>query len=156
MDKSEKNNSFEQTGIKLPERKPNYGRGMRKLRGILDLNQKQMAAKLDMTSQQLSNLEKKEQWTDDMLQRVSEKLNIPQSGLDYLAGENDLISYIIQNNTLSDTSTMTNNNGCVYHTYNFGNVDRAEELISKMENLVAKLNKNTESLKKVMPRKSEK
>ena len=142
-----------QTNLAQLERKPHYGRGIRKLRGVLDVNQKEMAAKLNMSSQQLSQLEKKEQWSEDMLQRVSDKLSVPRSGLDYLANENDLIAYIIQNNSLADTSTMMNNmNNGYISTYNIGDATKAEEIISKMENLISKLDKSAEALKKVMPK----
>lgn len=133
------------------ERKPHYGRGMRKLRGVLDVNQKEMAARLDMTSAQLSHLEKQEVWTDDMLQRVSEKLNVPRSGLDYLAAEDDLLQYIIQHNTLSDTCVMVNNG----NIYNISNVEKADAILTKIENLVSKLDKNTELMRTVIPKKKE-
>lgn len=87
MDKPES----EQQGQLLEQRKPNYGRGMRKLRAIRDLSQKEMAGRLGMTQQNLSFLEQKETWPEDLLLKVSETLDVPLSGLDYLASETDLL-----------------------------------------------------------------
>lgn len=149
MDNQDKNNMFDQSNLTVLE--PDYGAGMRKLRGILDFSQKEAAANMGMSQQQLSQLEKKKQWTDDMLQRVSDKFNIPRAGLDYLARERDLLQLVVQNNTFSGNSSM--NNGIENQTfYNIGNLDKAEEIISKMEDLISKLGKNTESLKKVIPK----
>lgn len=147
MDYQEKDKVFNTAGLELLE--PDYGTGMRKIRGIKDLSQKEAAALLGMTQQQLSQLEKKKQWSEEMQQRVSEKMNIPRSGLDYLANRNDLITFIVQNNTITDKSTMMNSiNGHVSHNYNIGDTTKAEEIISKIEKLLSKLDKNTESLKK--------
>ncbi len=153
MNKAGKDHPFAQPGLAEKDRKPNYGRGMRKLRGIMDLNQKEMAATLGMTSQQLSSLEKKDQWSDEMLQRVSEELHIPRAGLDYLANEEtDLLQYVIQHNTFSDHSGGVNNN--CYNVYNIGNVDKADEILTKIESLVSRLDKNTELMREVIPKKT--
>lgn len=153
MSHQDQNNMFDQSDLVLLE--PDYGTGMRKARGIMDLSQKEAAGLLGMTQQQLSQLEKKKQWSEEMLQRVSDKLNIPRSGLDYLARERDLLQLVIQHNTFSDQSCMRNNSVENYTTYNIGDIDKADEIISKIENLISKLGKNTESLKKVMPKQKE-
>ena len=114
--------------------KPDYGRGMRRLRGILDLSQKEMAVKLNMAPQQLSLLEQKEKWSDEQLKRVSETFNIPLSGLDYLANENDLLNVIFANNTQGDDGIIGLNNS--RHTYNFGNSGKIDELFSYLETIV--------------------
>ncbi|MFT4224726.1 helix-turn-helix domain-containing protein [Dysgonomonas sp.] len=150
MNHQDHNNLFGQSDLDVLE--PDYGTGMRKARGIMDLSQKEAATLLGMTQQQLSQLEKKKQWSEEMLQRVSDKLKIPRSGLDYLAKERDLLQLVIQHNTFSDQSHSCMNN---YATYNIGNIDKAEEIISKIENLITKLDKNTEALKKVMPKQKE-
>ena len=119
----------------LGANKPNYGRGIRRLRGILDLSQKEMAAKLDMLPQQLSVLEKKEKWTDDKLEKVSKTFDIPISGLDYLASENDLLNVIFTNNTQEgDENIITLNNS--RNTYNIGNPDRMDKLFAHIETIV--------------------
>lgn len=151
MNQRDKNSMFDQSDLALFG--PDYGAGMRKLRGILDYNQKEAAVLLDMTQQQLSQLEKKKQWSEEMLQRVSDKLDIPRSGLDFLAREKDLLQLVVQNNTFSDQSCITKNNSVEYNTtYNIGDINKAEEVISKMEDLISKLGRNTEMLRKVMPK----
>jgi len=144
----------EQQGQLLEQRKPNYGRGMRKLRAMWDLSQKEMAGRLGMTQQNLSFLEQKETWPEDLLLKVSETLDVPLSGLDYLASETDLLGSIIQHNTQGDDSTIGHTNSNNYHnTYNIGNNDNAEELLAKIEGLISKLAENAESLKKAMTKK---
>jgi transcriptional regulator with XRE-family HTH domain len=121
-----------------------------------DLSQKEMAGRLGMTQQNLSFLEQKETWPEDLLLKVSETLDIPLSGLDYLASETDLLGSIIQHNTQGDEGNIGHNNtnsNCYNSTYNIGNSDNAEELLAKIEGLISKLGENAESLKKAMTKK---
>ncbi len=152
MDKSEAG----QQGQLLEESKPNYGRGMRKLRAIWDLSQKEMASKLGMTQQNLSFLEQKEIWPEELLLKVSDTLNVPLSGLDYLASETDLLGSIIQHNTQGDEGNIghsNTNSNCYNSTYNIGNIDNAENVLAKIEGLISKLGETAESLKKSMAKK---
>lgn len=135
----------------LGERKPNYGRGMRKLRGILDLNQKEMAVRLGMTSQQLGQLEKKDKWTDEVLQRVADSLNIPVSGLDYLANESDLLGFIITNNTQGDGGIIGQNN--FHNTYHFGNAEQIEKLFVRLESIINTWTQKVETMEKNVKKK---
>ena len=114
--------------------KPNYGRGIRRLRGILDLSQKEMAAKLNMLPQQLSVLERKEKWTVEQLTRVSETFDVPLSGLDYLANETDLLNFIFTNNTQGNNSIICSNNS--RNTYHFGNSEKIDELFAHFETIM--------------------
>ena len=139
MDISEKH-----TDKLLNVNKPNYGRGMRKLRGILDLSQKEMAGKLNMLPQQLSLLEQKEKWTEEQLKRVSETFNIPVSGLDYLANENDLLNFIFTNNTQGDDGIIGLNNS--RNTYHFENTDKIDKLFSNLETIVKEWNQIKNSM----------
>ena len=119
----------------LHAKKPNYGRGMRRLRGILDLSQKEMAAKLNMLPQQLSVLESKEKWTEEQLNRVAKTFDIPLSGLDFLANENDLLNVIFANNTQEgNESVIALNNS--RNTYHFGNSEKIDELFAQVEKIV--------------------
>ena len=113
-----------------------------------------MAGRLGMTQQNLSFLEQKEAWPEDLLLKVSETLNVPMPGIDYLAREIDLLGSVIQNNTQGDDSTIGHTNSNNYHnTYNVGNNDNAEEFLTKIESLISKLGENAESLKKAMTKK---
>lgn len=132
----EKKGIDEQIADILNQKKPHYGRGMRKLRGIMDLSQKQMAARLDMTPQQLGQLEQKDTWTDEVLQRISSSLNIPVSGFDYLANEADLLGFIITNNTQGDGGIIGQNN--FHNTYHFGNAEQIEKLFARLEAIINK------------------
>ena len=114
--------------------KPDYGRGMRRLRGILDLSQKEMAVKLNMQPQQLSIMEKKEKWTEEQLKRVSDTFDIPLSGLDYLAKETDLLNIIYTNNTQGNDSIIGQNNS--RNTYHLGQSDRIDELFTQFEKII--------------------
>ena len=118
----------------LNESKPDYGRGMRKLRGILDLSQKEMAVKLNMLPQQLSIMEKKEKWSEEQLKRVSETFDIPLSGLDYLANEKDLLNVIFTDNTQEGNENIIALNNS-RNSYHFGNSDRIDELFTKFEKI---------------------
>lgn len=123
-----------------------YGRGMRKLRGILDLNQKEMAAKLGMPPQQLSVLEKKEEWTEEQLERVSKACDIPMSGLDLLATDSDALRFFITNNTLGDGGIIGQNN--FHNTYHFGDADKIEQLFDRFEGIVKEWSVKVEGLEK--------
>ena len=114
--------------------KPDYGRGMRRLRGILDLSQKEMAVKLNMLPQQLSVMEKKDKWTEEQLIRVSKTFDIPLSVLDYLANETDLLNFIYSNNTQGNDSIIGQNNS--RNTYHLGNSDKIDELFTIVEKIV--------------------
>lgn len=121
------------------ERKPDYSLGMRRLRGFLDINQKQMAAMLEMTPQQLSALEKNNKWSEEILQRVSEKLNIPLSGIDYLASEPDLLGSIIQHNTLGNDGNIGHiNSNYNNNNFNFGKIENAEDIVSVIKTVISK------------------
>jgi len=130
--------------------KTDFGRAARRIGALMDMNQKEMAAKLDMTPQQLSQLLKKENWTDEQKKRISDAFNIPVQGFESLATETDLLGFYITNNTAAGGgSTIGQSN---FHIYNFNNdkSDKIEDIVSELaqatKNIVLLLGKLDEKV----------
>ncbi|WP_165027265.1 hypothetical protein [Dysgonomonas sp. ZJ279] len=121
MKKDEKNTNMSGVDNYLDEiiakrKKTDYGRATRRIGALMDMNQKEMAVKLGMTPQQLSQLLKKDNWTDEQKKRVAEAFEIPLQGFESLAAESDLLSLYITNNTANDSSSIIGGqNNYTYH-----------------------------------------
>lgn len=116
-----------------------YGRAARRVGALMDMNQKEMAAKLGMTPQQLSQLLKKENWTDEQKKRIAEAFGIPLQGFESLAAESDLLNFYITNNTAGDGGNTIGQSN--FHIYNFNN-DKTD----KIEDIMAGLAETTKGL----------
>jgi len=123
-----------------------YGNGLRKFRRIFDLTHKETAALLGMTAPQLTALERKELWTEEELRQTCERLNVPVSGIAFLAEERPPASFTIQHNTLGDSGIIGINNY-------LNKCDRACDvkiagLLEKVEHTLRELSEKVESLEK--------
>lgn len=126
-------------GIIAKRNKIDYGRAARRVGAMMDMNQKEMAAKLGMTPQQLSQLLKKENWTDEQKKRISEAFGIPLQGFESLAAESDLLNFYITNNTAGDGGNTIGQSN--FHIYNFNN-----DKVDKVEDIMAGLAETTKNL----------
>lgn len=126
-------NNKRQELFQIPLCKPDYGKALRKIRRILDLDSLQAAHTLAITQEELRKIELQVSWTDEQIKYVSQKLCIPLAGIDYLATEADPLYFIVRNNTLGDGGMIGFNNN--RHTYN----SSVEELSERMEALINKL-----------------
>ena len=131
-----------------PERKIryHYGNGLRKFRRILDLTYKETAALLGITPDQLTVLERKEQWTEEELRQTCKRLNVPVSGIAFLAEEIPQTSFVIQHNTLGDSGIIGINN--YLNKCNGSCHTKIGGLLEKIEHAPLQLSAKVESLEK--------
>lgn len=126
-------NNKRQEPFQIPFCRPDYGKALRKIRRILDMDSPQAAHTLAITQEELRKIELEASWTDEQIKYVSQKLRIPLAGIDYLATEADPLYFIVKNNTLGDGGMIGFNN--YRHTYN----SSTEGLTERMEVLINKL-----------------
>jgi len=131
-----------------PERKIryHYGNGLQKFRRIFDLTHKETAALLGMTPPQLTALERKEQWTEEELRQTCDRLNVPVSGIAFLAKEIPPTSFVIQHNTLGDSGIIGINN--YMNKCNGACYSKIAGLLEKVEHTLLELSAKVESLEK--------
>lgn len=131
----------------IKDKAPHYGRAMCRLRSVSDKSQKEAAAMLNMTPQQLSTLEQKENWTDEQKERVCKAFNIPESGFDYLANEPDLLNSIyIFNNTQGDNGNILSGSIGQNVNNNFENSKKADDLLNKLDVIIDQWGKQIQFL----------
>lgn len=111
------------------DQEPNYGKAVRTVRGLFDLSQKELAAKMSMSPQQLSRMEHEKSWTDEQLDRVCKSLNIPRNGLEKFAYP-DIARLIIMHNTLGDGGIIGQNN--FHNNYYFSDPQKGLEKVAEL------------------------
>ena len=100
-----------------------HGRNIRRLREILNIKQDAIAAELKISQQAMSKLEQKKEIDDDMLERVSNALNIP---VDSVKNFNEESAVNIIANTFNDSSSS------VGYNYTFNPIEKITELYERL------------------------
>ncbi|WP_306353655.1 helix-turn-helix domain-containing protein [Flavobacterium sp. '19STA2R22 D10 B1'] len=114
------------TAETMPFKKNHHGRNVRRLREMLGVKQETIAIALDMTQQNLSALEQKEEIEDKVLDRIAQALNVSVAAIKNM-NEEATINYI---NTFNDSSGQ----GCFANssTLTFNPIDKIVELYERM------------------------
>ena len=100
-----------------------HGNSIRRLRNILDLKQESIAFALNMTQQNFSILEHKEEIESDLLNKIAKIMNVP---VDLIKNFNDESIINIISSTLHDHS------GSVMYNPTFDPIDKIIELYEKI------------------------
>lgn len=112
----------------MPIRRVHHGRNVKRLREMLGMKQEAVADALDMTQQNMSLLEQKDEIEDDLLEKIARILKVP---VDAIKNMNDeaAVNYI---NTFNDKVEngpffSSSNISC-----NFNPIDKIMELYEKL------------------------
>ena len=100
-----------------------HGRNIKRLREILGVKQDVIAAEFNITQQAVSDLEKKAQLSDDILDKVAKVLKIP---VDAIKNFNDETAVNIIANTFNETSFLA------YHQTNYNQMDKLTEMMERL------------------------
>ena len=113
-----------ETDTTTPTSKVHHGRNIKRLREMLGVKQEFIANELNMTQQNISKLEQREEIEDEMLERVSKVLNIPL----------DAIKNLSEDATTSYINTFYNNqgNGFIANNYTFNPIDKIVDLYERL------------------------
>jgi transcriptional regulator with XRE-family HTH domain len=114
----------------MPLKKTHHGRNVRRLREMLGIKQEALAFDLDMTQQNFSRVEQKEEIEDQLLEKIANALKVPAEAIRNMNDE-ATINYINTFNT-SDTAisnVSSSNNG---YNYNFNPIEKLVELYERM------------------------
>lgn len=113
----------------MPYKRVHHGRNIKRLREMLGVKQEAIAIALDMSQQNMSLLEQKEEIEDKILEKIAKVLNVPAEAIKNM-NDDMTISYI---NTFNDS--VTNNNGSPFsynYNCNFNPIDKIVELYDKL------------------------
>ncbi|WP_306353863.1 helix-turn-helix domain-containing protein [Flavobacterium sp. '19STA2R22 D10 B1'] len=124
----------------IPFKKNHHGRNIRRLREMLGVKQEAIAIELEMTQQNFSVLEQKEEIDDVVLDKIALALKVPVNAIKNM-NEESTINFI---NTFNDNSSgiqgsyLDNTNN---PTFNFNPLDKIvdlyERLVKEKEDQVA-------------------
>lgn len=123
----------------IPFKKNHHGRNIRRLREMLGVKQEAIAIELEMTQQNFSVLEQKEEIDDVVLDKIALALKVPVNAIKNM-NEEATINYI---NTFHDNSGSgqnsfsTNTNSTLTFNPLDKIVDLYERLVKKKEDQVA-------------------
>ncbi|MCL2651520.1 MAG: helix-turn-helix transcriptional regulator [Candidatus Azobacteroides sp.] len=121
--------------------KKHYGHNIRCLRDILGIKQDAIAFAMNMTQQNYSNLEQKEDIGDEILERVAKAMNIPMDAIKNFSKDSII-------NIMS--SSLHDNSGSVMYNPTFNPTNKIVELYEK---LIAEKNEQITLLKGLIGRK---
>ncbi|MDR0232389.1 MAG: helix-turn-helix transcriptional regulator [Dysgonamonadaceae bacterium] len=113
-----------------------HGRNIKRLREILGVKQDALAIEFNITQQAVSDLEKKAQLSDDILEKVAKVLNIP---IDAIRNFNEEIAINIISNTFNDI--FHDNSSFINYQPTFNQIDKLMELMERL--LKTEQEKNT-------------
>ncbi|WP_306353090.1 helix-turn-helix domain-containing protein [Flavobacterium sp. '19STA2R22 D10 B1'] len=116
----------------MPFKKNHHGRNVRRLREMLGVKQETIAIELEMTQQNFSALEQKEEIEDKVLDKIAKALNVPVEAIRNM-NEEATVNYINTFNAeVSHSGTVGggNNNDC---TLNFNPIDKIVELYERLD-----------------------
>jgi len=122
-------------------RRTHYGHNIRHLRDMLDIKQDAIAFAMNMTQQNFSNLEQKEDIDDEVLEKVAKAMNIPVDAIKNFS-EDGVINII--------SSSLHDNSGSVMYYPTFNPIDKVVELYEK---LIAEKNEQINLLKSLIEKK---
>lgn len=111
----------------MPYKKVHHGRNIKRLREMLGVKQESIAIALEMTQQNVSLLEQKEEIEDKIIEKVAKVLNVPAEAIKNF-NEDAAVNIITNTFSNSDTSTAVSN---VYH-YSFNPIEKIVELYERM------------------------
>ncbi|WP_306353515.1 helix-turn-helix domain-containing protein [Flavobacterium sp. '19STA2R22 D10 B1'] len=122
------------TADTIPFKKNHHGRNVRRLREMLGVKQEAIAVELEMTQQNFSVLEQKEEIEEKVLDKIAKALKIPVEAIKNMT-EEATISYI---NTFNAEVTSTGAGGTIgnhnHSTFSFNPVDKIVELYERLDN----------------------
>ncbi len=119
----------------MPFKKAHHGRNIKRLREMLGVKQEAIAIALDMTQQNMSLLEQKEEIEDKILEKIAKVLNVPADAIKNMS-DDVTVSYI---NTFNDSAINQGHFSPYYCTFN--PIDKVVELFERM--LKAEQERNT-------------
>jgi len=103
-----------------------HGRNIKRLREILGVKQDIIAAEFNITQQAVSDLEKKAQLNDDVLEKIAKALKIP---VDAIKNFNDEATVNVIANTIRESSFLA----CYYcHQPTFNQMDKIIEMMERL------------------------
>ena len=114
-----------------------HGHNIRRLRNILNIKQDSIAYALNMTQQNFSVLEQKQEIESSIIDRIAKVVNIP-SELIKNFDEEGVINII--------SSTLHDNSGSVFYNPTFNPIDKIIELY---ERIIQEKNEKIELLKQI-------
>ncbi|MDR0232387.1 MAG: helix-turn-helix transcriptional regulator [Dysgonamonadaceae bacterium] len=109
-----------------------HGRNIKRLREVLGVKQDALAIEFNITQQAVSDLEKKAQLSDDILEKVAKVLNIP---VDAIKNFNEETAVNVIANTFNEASFFA----C--HQTTFNQMDKLTEMMERL--LKTEQEKNT-------------
>ena len=112
-----------ETDTTTPTSKVHHGRNIKRLREMLGVKQEFIANELNMTQQNISKLEQREEIEDEMLEKVSKVLNVPVNAIKNLSDE---ATFNIIANSYHDNSSAVN------YQCNFNPIDKVVELYERL------------------------
>ncbi|MCG8386672.1 MAG: helix-turn-helix transcriptional regulator [Cytophagales bacterium] len=118
----------------------NLGRKIRHMRELLNFTQEDVAEKLGVSQQTVSNIESNETVDHDQLEKMARALGVSAQAIKDL-DENAAVYNIVVNNDQSSASNFNNN--CTFNP-----LDKLMEVIEKNEKLYEALIKEKEALLK--------
>ena len=100
-----------------------YGKNIKRLRNILDIKQESIAFALNMTQQNFSVLEQKQEIENSLLEKIAKAMNIPV----------DLIKNFNEEGVINIiSSTLHNSSGSVSYNPTFNPIDKIIELYERI------------------------
>ena len=121
--------------------KTHYGHNIRRLRYMLGIKQETVALAMNMTQQNFSILEQKEDIDDEILEKVAKAMNIPADAIKNFS-EDNVINII--------SSSLHDNSGSVIYNPTFNPIDKIMELYEK---LITEKNEEIKLLKELLHKK---
>ncbi|TRX61375.1 helix-turn-helix transcriptional regulator [Fulvivirga sp. M361] len=113
-------------------RPKHIGRKVRHMRELLNLTQDDLAEKMDMSQQTVSNIESSEEVDDEQLEKVAKAMGVTADAIKNL-DENATVYNIVHNSSISGTVSGQNYN-CTFNP-----LDKLMETIEKNEKLYREL-----------------
>jgi transcriptional regulator with XRE-family HTH domain len=103
--------------------KTHHGRNIKRLRSILDIKQESIAFALNMTQQNFSVLEQKQEIENPLLEKIAKMMNVPV----------DLIKNFNEEGVINIiSSTLHDNSGSVLYNPTFNPIDKIIELYERI------------------------
>ena len=100
-----------------------HGRNIKRLRNILDIKQESIAFALNMTQQNFSVLEQRQEIENSLLEKIAKVMNIPV----------DLIKNFNEDGVINIiSSTLHDNSGSVLYNPTFNPIDKIIELYERI------------------------
>ncbi|GHT02536.1 transcriptional regulator [Bacteroidia bacterium] len=105
-----------------------HGRNIKRLREILGVKQDMLAVEFNITQQAVSDLEKKAQLSDEILEKVAKVLNVP---VDVIKNFNDETAVNVIANTFNDVF-HDNSSFIIGYQPTINQIDKLTEMIERL------------------------